>query len=106
MDEKNITNENPEILRIQDLTRKLENLNRDIDHLLARLPLRHHREVARLNQLINEQRRISSKPPRRELPPRIMIFYENARDRASFLRQRYNEALASGALRKTINEDS
>ena len=100
MDEKTITTENPEILRIQGITRKLEDLNRDIDKLLSRLPLRNHLEVAQLNRLINEQARISAIPLRRELPPRIMIFYENARDRASFLRQRYNEALTNGALRR------
>jgi len=93
-------NENPEVTRIQEVTRKLEALNRDIDHLLSRLPLQSYLDVARLNQLVNEQFRISSLPPKRELPPRIMIFYENARDRASFLRQRYNEALSSGTLRK------
>ncbi len=100
MNEKTIPNENPEILRIQEITRRLDGLNREVDHFLSRLPLRRHEEVARLNQLIHEQIRLSFDAPRRALPPRIMVFYENARDRASFLRRRYNEALVNGALRK------
>lgn len=104
MGNKAMEKENPEILRVLDLTRRLEQMNREIERLLARLPLSHHRDVARLNQLINEQTRLTNAPPRRALPPRVGIFYDNARDKAGFLRQRYNDALLNGGLRKPNSE--
>jgi hypothetical protein len=102
--DKTTMTENPEILRIEEITRRLERLNLEVQQLLSRLPLSHHREVARLNQLVNEQTRLADTLPRRALPPRISIFFDNARDKAGFLRQRYNEALMNGELRKPGSE--
>ncbi|MGD8387674.1 MAG: hypothetical protein PVG49_11075 [Desulfobacteraceae bacterium] len=92
-------NENPEILRIQETTRKLENTNQEVERLLDRLPLKNHREIARLDQLINELLRLTMVTPKTGIPPRIMVFFDNAKDKASHLRQRYNEALSKGILR-------
>mgnify|MGYP006310986281 FL=1 len=103
-DKNTMSTENPEILRIQELTRRLERVNREVEQLLSRLPLSRHHEVARLNQLVNEQTRLANSPPRRAHPPRVGIFHDNARDKAGFLRQRYNEALANGELRKPAGE--
>lgn len=105
MNEKDAHEENPEILRIQELTRRMERINEEIEHMLSRLPLTRHREVARLNQLMNEQSRLVGSPPQRWVPPRITVFYDNARDKASFLRQRYNEALSNGSLRRSVDGD-
>ena len=91
--------ENPEILRIQEATRKLEQSNQEVERLLDRLPLKSHREVARLDQLINELFRLTMVPPKGGIPPRIMVFFDNAKDKAAHLRQRYNEALSKGSLR-------
>lgn len=95
----NTLEENPEILRIQETTRKLERSNQEIERLLDRLPLTSHREVAQLDQLINELYRLTMITPKSGIPPRILVFFDNAKDRASHLRQRYNEALSKGALR-------
>jgi len=95
----NTLKENPEILRIQGTTRKLEKANQEVERLLDRLPLTSHREVARLDQLINELFRLTMVTPKTGIPPRIMIFFDNAKDKASHLRQRYNEALSKGTLR-------
>jgi hypothetical protein len=104
-DTKGTTTENPEILRIQEITLQLDRVNREVEQLLSRLPLTHHNEVARLNRLVNELNRLAGTPPRRSLPPRITIFYDNARDKAGFLSRRYNEALMNGELRKSIAGD-
>ncbi len=105
MNDQAVHEENPEILRVQELTRRMERVNEEIEHMLSRLPLTHHREVARLNQLLNEQTRLVSSTPQRRVPPRITVFYDNARDKASFLRQRYNEALSNGLLRRSVDGD-
>jgi hypothetical protein len=94
-----ISKENPEILLMQETTRRLEQTNRDVEALLNRLPLKHHTEVARLSELIENQLRLASVYPRSQVPPRVLVFFENARDRASTLRQRYYEAIHSGNLR-------
>lgn len=91
--------ENPEILRIQDTTKKLEQSNQEVERLLDRLPLKSHREIARLDQLIHELFRLGMVIPKTGIPPRIMVFFDNAKDKATHLRQRYNEALSKGALR-------
>lgn len=96
--------ENPEILRIEDLTRRLDRVNADVEHLLNRIPLTHFRKLAQLNQLINEQNRLASTPPRWPIPPRVTIFFDNARNKASYLRQRYNEAYMNGNLRKPCDD--
>lgn len=95
-----MVNENPEIVRFRDITRRLERVNQEIERLLERLPLDNHGEVARLDQLINEQMRLADTPRSRLLPPRVTVFYENAQDRASFLKRRYNQAIRNGELRK------
>ncbi len=105
MNEKGITEENPEILRVQELVRRMNRVNQDIEEILARTPLTHHREVARLNRLIQEQVRLVGSSPQTPLPPRITVFYDNARDKASFLYQRYRETILSGALRSPENTD-
>lgn len=105
MNEKGITEENPDILRAQELIRRMNRVNKDIEEILARTPLSHHREVARLNRLIQEQIRLVSSSPQIPLPPRITVFYDNARDKASFLYQRYHETLLNGALRRPENTD-
>ncbi len=100
MNENTMVSENPEIVRLREITQKLERVNRDVERLLERLPLNHHNEVARLNQLINEQMRLTDMRRRRSLPSRVTVFFENAQDRASFLQRRYNEAIRKGELRK------
>ena len=78
MNENTMVNENPEIVRLRDITQKLERVNQEVERLLDRLPLNHHSEVARLNLLINEQIRLGDVSRRRLLPPRVTVFYENA----------------------------
>jgi hypothetical protein len=98
-----ITKENPEIVLMKETIRRLEQSNRDVEYLLNRIPLKHHSEVARLGQLVENQLRLASIFPKSQLPPRVMIFFENARDRASALRQRYYEAINTGNLRMVDN---
>lgn len=100
MNENTMVIENPEIIRVREITQKLEQVNQEVERLLDRLPLNHHNEVARLNLLINEQMRLVDVSRRRLLPPRVTVFFENAQDRASFLQRRYNDAIRKGELRK------
>lgn len=105
MNENTMVDENPEIMRLRDITRKLERLNQEVERLLERLPLKHHHEVARLNQLVNEQIRLGDTSRQRLLPTRITVFFENAQDKASFLQRRYNDAVRKGGLRKANGTD-
>lgn len=98
------TKENPEISFMQEATSRLERVNRDIESFLDRLPLKHHAEVARLRELIENQHRLSGHYPKSQLPPRVMVFFENARDKAATLRQRYEEAINNGTLRMVEEE--
>lgn len=99
-----ILQENPEILKLQDATKRLEQVNRGVEALLDRLPLKSHLEVARLRELIESQFRLANVYPRSQLPPRVMVFFENARHRAMALRQRYEESIHRGTLRQTSEE--
>jgi hypothetical protein len=94
----------PEIFRIETVTRELERVNGDIDSLLSKLPLPHYGDVARLHTLIDTQLRLVSIVPRRKLPPRVMVFLDNAKDFARHLRSRYFEAVMNGRVRKPLED--
>jgi hypothetical protein len=96
---------NPEIGRIEELTRRLDQVNREVERLISRLPLDNHHSLAKLDRLIKEQMQLASTPPRWAIPPRVSVFFDNARNKASFLRQQYIEAYLNGNLRKSQNND-
>lgn len=103
MKETTMTIENPEIVRVREITQKLEQVNREVEKLLDRLPLSHHTEVARLNLLMNEQMRLADTHTKRLVPTRVLVLFDNAQDKALYLQRRYEEAARNGELRKSEN---
>jgi hypothetical protein len=92
--------EDPAVLKVNKIIRDLENINRDIRKMLDRLPLKHYKEIAHLNNLINRQQQLINFSLKKPLPPRVRIFFDNAKDSAVHLRAKYAEAISKGKLRR------
>jgi hypothetical protein len=78
--------------------RELRAVNADIRRLLQRLPLNDHREVSRLNTLLNQQEQLVRTPTRGGSVAETVLL-DNEKHSARFLRMRYREAEKNEKLR-------
>ena len=88
----------------EKIIKELNQINGELDALLYKIPLAGHHDIARLDYLINRQLQLLEIHVPANVPQRIVVLLDNAKDSALVLRERYMNALFKGKLRK-ISED-
>ena len=92
--------ESPSIRRSKENTAALKRANDKIKHYLDRLPLEHQRDVVELVRQIERIDRLVRIRITGHVPPRVEVFNENERDRATHLKKRFADAQRRKKIKK------
>lgn len=81
-------------------TASLKRVNKEIRHILSRIPLNNQKEVVAINRLIDEQERLIRVKIKGNVPVELETLNSNERHRAMHLRRRFYEAQRNRKIRK------